>query len=76
MKVTVITIVIGVIGMVTKGFGKGSGRVGNWRKNRDHPNNNINKNTEKSPGGLKRLAITQTTKKNHQLTLVGKTPQE
>ena len=39
----------------------------------DHPNNSIIKNgqnTEKIPGDLKRLAVTQTPVKIHQLTLM------
>ena len=42
----------------------------------DHPNYSIIKigqNTEESPGDLKRLAVTQTPVRNHQLTLVWKT---
>ena len=49
---------------------KGSGRVGNRRMNRDHPNYSITKishNTE----DLRRLAVTQTPVKNHQLTYSG-----
>ena len=38
MRVTVIPIVIGALGTVPKGIRKGSGRIGNWRKNRDCPN--------------------------------------
>ena len=41
----------------------------------DHPNNsNIEngQNTEKCPGDLRRLAVTQTPVKNHRLTLMGK----
>ena len=34
----------------------------------------IIKNTEKSPGDLRRLAVTQTSLKDHQLTLMWKTP--
>ena len=33
----------------------------------------ISQNTEKSPGDLRRLVVTQTPVKNHQLTLVWKT---
>ena len=42
----------------------------------DHPNYNIienGQNTEKSPGDLGRLAVTQTPVKNHQLKVMGKT---
>ena len=39
----------------------------------NHPNYNIienGQNTEKSPGDLRRLAVTQTSVKDHQLTLM------
>ena len=39
----------------------------------DHPNYRIienGQNTEKSPGDLRRLAVTQTPVKDHQLTLI------
>ena len=39
----------------------------------DHPYDSIiedSQNAEKSPGDLKRLAVTQTPVKNHQLTLM------
>ena len=39
----------------------------------DFPNDSIvqiGQNTEKSPGDLKRLAVTQTAMENHQLTLM------
>ena len=42
----------------------------------DHPNYYIienGQNTEKSPGDLWRLAVTQTPVKNHQLALIGET---
>ena len=47
---------------------KGTGGFGNKRTNRDHPNYYIfenGKNTEKSPGDLRRLAVTQTPVKDH-----------
>ena len=47
-------------------FGKGTGRIGNQIKNRDHSYNNIieiSQNTETSPGDLGRLAITSTAEK-------------
>ena len=69
MKVTVIP----ALGTVLKGLVKGAGRVANRRINRDHPNYSIVKigqNTEKSPGDLRRLDVTQTPMKDHQLTLV------
>ena len=52
---------------------KGTERVRNQSTSRDHPNDSIIKigqNTEESPGDLRRLAITQTPVKDHQLTLV------
>ena len=54
-------------------LGKGTGGIGNKRKNRDHPVciiAEIGLNTEESPGDLKRLAVTQTPLKDHQLTVV------
>ena len=62
MKVIVIPIVIGVLGTVR-----------NKRMGGDHLNDSIIKisqNTEKNPGDLRRLAVTQTPVRNHQLTLV------
>ena len=56
--------------------GKGTGVLGNKRMSGDHPNYSIIKigqNTEKSLGGLRRLAVTQTPVEDHQLTLVWKT---
>ena len=72
MKVTVTPIVIGALEMVPKGLVSGSGRVENWRMSRDHPKYSIvqiGQNTEKSPGDLRRLAVTQTPIKNYQLML-------
>ena len=54
-------------------IGKGTGRIGNKNTSGDHPNNStvkIGQNTEKSPGDLRRLAVTQTPVKDHQLMLV------
>ena len=56
--------------------GKATGRLGNKRTSRDHPDYSIIKidqNIEKSSGDLRKLAVSQTPVKNHQLTLVGKT---
>ena len=53
-----------------------TGRIVNWRTNRDHRNYsivNIAQNTELSLGDLTELAVTQTLVKDHQLTLVWKT---
>ena len=69
MKVTIIPIVIGALSTVTKGFL----RLGNKVTSGDHPNNYIienGQNTEKSPGNLRRLAVTQTLGKDHQQTLM------
>ena len=54
-------------------LGKGTGRLKNQRASGDHPDYSISKNaqnTEKSPGGLRKFAVTQTLVKNHQLTLM------
>ena len=56
-----------------QGLIKGAGGLGNKRTNGDHPNYciiEINQNTEKSPGDLKRLAVTQSPVKDHQVTLM------
>ena len=63
MPVRIIPIVIGVFGTVTKGLLKGLEGLGSWRTGGDHPNYYIienSQNVEKSPGDLRRLAITQT----------------
>ena len=51
---------------------KGPGRFGSWRPSGDHPNSIIEngQNTEKSPGDLWRLAVTQSPVKDHQLMLM------
>ncbi len=50
---------------------KGPGGLGGWRTSGDHPNYVDNdQNTEKRPGDLRRLAVTQTPVKDHQLTLM------
>ena len=95
MKVTIVPIVIGALGTITKGLLKGledlevGGRVETIQttaktdvknsrgvNNNNNPNNSIienGQNTEKSPGDLRRLAVTQSPVKYHQLTLMGKT---
>ena len=60
----IIPIVIGAFGTVTKG----TGVLGSWRTSGDHPNYSIienGQNTEKSPGDLRRLAVTHTPVKDH-----------
>ena len=76
MKVVIIPIIIGALGTVTKGLVEG---LGNKRTSGDNPNYSnveISQNTEKSPGELRRLIITQTPVKDHQLKLMRKTLQE
>ena len=76
MKVTVILIVIGALGTVIKRFGTGTGGLGDKRTSREHPNYfivEIDQNTEKSPGDLKRLAVTEAPVEINHLTLVWKT---
>ena len=57
---------------------KGTGRLENNRTSGNYPNCNIlnidqnSENTEKSPGDLSRLAVTQTPVEDHQFTLVRK----
>ena len=65
-------IVIGAFGTITKG-------LGSWQTGRDYRNDSIaenSQNPETSPGDLRRLAVTQTPVKNHQLTLMWKTLKE
>ena len=54
-----------------KRFMKGTGGLGNKRMSGDHPNYiiKIGQNTEESPGDLRRLPVTQTPMRNHQLTI-------
>ena len=57
-------------------FGKGCGRITNQRTSRDYPVYSIIKidqNTEKSPGHLRNIAVTQTPMKVYQITLVWET---
>ena len=52
---------------------EGPGGLGSWRTRGNRPNDSImenGQNTEKSPGDLRRLAVTLTPVKNHQLTLM------
>ena len=70
---TMIPIVFGALVMVLKNFEKGTGRVGNHSTNRDHLNYcmvEISQNTEKGPGDMRRIAVTQSPVKDNQLTLV------
>ena len=66
-----ISIVIGALGTITEDE-EGTGGLGKKRTSEDHPNYcivEIDQNTEKSPVDLKRVAVTQTPVKDHQLTL-------
>ena len=69
MKVTIVPIVTGALGIITKR----PGGHGSWLTGRNYPNDSIaenGQNPETSPGDLRRLAVTQTPVKNHQLTLM------
>ena len=56
-------------------FGKivGIGKQGMNRSHLDHKIVEMDENTEKCPGGLRKLIVTQTPVKNHQLKLIWKT---
>ena len=72
MKVTIVPIVIGAFGIVTKGSLKNWRTwklADEWRPSNDSIIEN-GENTEKSPGDLRRLVVTQFLVKNHQLTLM------
>ncbi len=59
MKVTIVLIVFGASGTIIKR----PGGFGSWRMGGDYPNDSITENgqnIEKSPGDLRRLAVTQT----------------
>ena len=77
MRMTVIPIVTVAVGTVTKGSVQGLEDLEiNKRMSGNHPNYSIieiSQNTKKSPGDLRRLAVTQTPVRNHQLVLVWKT---
>ena len=73
MNVTIIAIVIGAFGTVTKELLKGLGdlKIGGRVETIKTPALlRTTKNTEKSPGDLRRLLVTQTPIKDHQLTLM------
>ena len=63
-----VKIVIGAFGKVTKVLLKGGG-LGNKRTSGDHPNyymSESGQNIKRSPGKLRRLAVTQIPAKDHQ----------
>ena len=73
-----IAIAIGGLRIVLKSL-EGTGGFGNQWKNQSHSDSSITENglnTEKSPGDLWSLAVTQTPVKDHHLSLVWKTPKE
>ena len=58
-------------------IGIDTGGLENKRMSGDHPNFSIvEKNNNKNPGDLSRLAVTQIPGENHQLTLMGKSFKE
>ena len=68
----VIPTVVNTLGVIAKRISKETGGLGNKRTIRDHPDTStikISQNTEKSPGDLRRLAVTQPPVRNHQLML-------
>ena len=70
MRLRVIPIVIGGLGMVFKDLVKGIRGNENQKNNQKHPKYNtveIGLNTEKFPEDQKRLVVTQTPAKDHQL---------
>ena len=70
MKVTVISVVIGAQGTVTKGLVV---ELELFEIIGNHPNyciSEFGQNTKKCSGNLRRLAVTKTPVRNHQLTLV------
>ena len=75
MKVTIVPIVIGALGTITKGLLKGLEdlEIGGLTETIIAKNG---QNPETSPGDLRRLTVTQTPVKNHQLTLMWKTLKE
>ena len=73
MQVTIIPIVIGAFGTVTKGLLKELEDLEVCGPRGDHSDYYFienGDNTEKSPGDLRRLAVTQSPVKDHQLTLM------
>ena len=75
MKVTVMPIVIGALVTDTKALAQGLENLEKKRTRRDNPNNSFIKiahDTKKSPGYLRRLAVTQTPVRNHRVRLVWK----
>ena len=76
MKVTIIPIVIGAFDTVTKGLLKELEDLEVGRRVETIQTIENGQNTEKIPGDLKRLALTETPVKDHQLKLMWKTLNE
>ena len=79
MKLTIIPIVIGALGTITKVLVQRLEDKEIMGQGKDCPNYSIaevGQNTNKNPRDLMILAITQTPVKNHQLTLMWKTLKE
>ena len=73
MKGTMIPIVIGAFGTVTKRIGTRTGGRGNNGMGGNCPSFSIieiGQNTEKSSGDLRRFAVSLTPTKDHQVTLM------
>ena len=73
MKVTIVPIVIGAFGTITKGLLKGLKNLEVGGQVETIQNDSITKNgqdIEKRPGDLRRFAVTQTPVKNHQLMVM------
>ena len=68
MKVTVISVVIGALGTISKGLVKGTKRLRNQRTSKIYSNYSIVKigrNTKKSPEDMRKLAVTHTPVRNY-----------
>ena len=78
MKVTIVPIVIGAFGTITKGLLKSLEdlEVGGRVETIQMTALENGQNNEKSPGDVRRLAVTQAPVKNHQLILMSKTVKE
>ena len=79
MKVTFMPNAIGTLGIVNKAMDTRTGKLGNKKTCGHQPNYCIigtSQNTQKSPGDLRRQAVTQTPVKDHLLKLNWKTIKE
>ena len=74
MRVTVIPRVISALGTDPKGLERvlEELEIGTFAESTNNSIDKIGQNTKKSPGDLRRLAVTQTQMKDHQLTPVWK----